>query len=109
MVALLDVIRAICSRPQLSTPSGSFCEVVAFISGYAAGLDPSKRYLDGELCRFSLWMAERFNLVPRNWLWWNVLLFGCDDDQQRALRDLPELYAEFVGESSGQGRTSRST
>ena len=78
------------------TPHGDFSEIVAFISGFAAGRQPGKSYLEGELHSFGVWMAQRFGMVARNWVWWDVLLYGFENDETRALRELPGFYKEFV-------------
>ena len=92
------LLNAICTRPSMFTPHGDFSEVVAYISGYAGGRQQETSYLDSELHLFSIWMATRFGLVARNWVWWNVLLHGCDNNEGRALAELPQLYADYVAQ-----------
>jgi hypothetical protein len=91
-----ELLSHICVRPQMYTPRGDFCDIVSFVSGFASGLQPEARYLEGELNSFSAWMSAKFGLIARNWVWWNVLLYGCGNDESRAIAQLPLLYAEFV-------------
>jgi hypothetical protein len=94
------LLNGICNRPQMYTPHGDFSEIVAYITGYAAGRQHDKSFVEGNLFNFSVWMSERFGLAARNWIWWNVLLHAFDNDTSRALAGLPKLYEEFVAEGS---------
>jgi hypothetical protein len=100
-----ELLKGICTRAHMYVPHGDFCEVVSFITGYAAGRQLGTSYIDGELHAFSVWMAKRFGLAASNWVWWNVLLHGFDNNEGRALAELPGLYDAFVAARSPKART----
>lgn len=97
MVTFSQLLHGICTRPHIYVPNGTFREVAAFLTGYATGQAPTGQYTDSELHRFAVWLARRLG-VGQNWIWWHVLLHTCDNDEKRALQELPKLYAEYVAD-----------
>ncbi len=90
----LEYIEAICKRPKLYTPTGSFYEIVSFLEGYGAGANVGENNYHFFSTPFRIWLAEKFELqeTPINWKdfcnWF--------DSEKDALANLPILYKEYT-------------
>lgn len=95
----LEVIEALCKRPKLYTPTGTFGEVVSFLEGYGNGawVGGAERRYHSVFTPFFRWLAGRQNRDPQFPLTWSELqeLFLTDDD---AFVKFPKLYEEYVHE-----------
>jgi hypothetical protein len=87
------ILNDITNRPLMYTPNGEFGEIISFVSGYVAGLRQDKLYSRGELSDFGHWLSGKF--AKGTWTWWKVLSDGFNNNEERALKELPKLYEEF--------------
>jgi hypothetical protein len=87
----------LCKRPGMYTMTGSFREVVAFLTGYdhARGLTIGMGCVNGEMYRFGEWLRRRRGFTDYS-AWHHVLLRHCDNDEQLALEQLWPLFEEFL-------------
>lgn len=98
----LEIVVALCKRPKMYTPSGTFFEVVSFLDGFgiAAHVRPEKDPPHSTFPPFFDWLDNNLDHPPdiRNWDDF-LRTFGPDAN---ATEHLQRLYGEYVSEG-GRG------
>ena len=96
---ILHFVPAVCKRPRMYTRGGSYWEIIAYITGYYNGKDPS--LYSGVTNQFGAWYAEKFSM-DRQQVVWDHIARRCESDGPRggvdtasALRLLSDLWTEF--------------
>lgn len=91
----LEYIEALCKRPKMYTPTGSFYEVISFLEGYAGAANVGEHYYHMALTPFRQWAVEKFGIEKTiiDWIEFRDL-FSSDLE---ALNNLPILYKEYLG------------
>jgi len=103
-ITFQEIVEAVCKRPKMYTPTGSFFEVVSLLDGHG-----SRMRLNDSLSfftQFLKWAARRFansESCPLNWkdcypLTWQEYL-ACFSSESDALKQFPNLYEEFVNDT----------
>ncbi|MBX3291203.1 MAG: hypothetical protein KF855_17990 [Acidobacteria bacterium] len=97
-----EVIEAVCKRPKMYTPKGTFNEVVSFIEGCGSNGNIDDGAYHMVTTPFRKWVVYKFrpaDTPPADWettfpLNWEEFLehFSSEED---ALLQLPILYAEY--------------
>jgi hypothetical protein len=92
-----EYVEAICKRPKMYTPTGSFYEVVSFLEGFgAAGIEGPHCY-HSVFTPFCKWIVTKFSLNDEIVDWKQIrALFASDSE---ALNQLPILYKEYLEQS----------
>jgi hypothetical protein len=91
----LDYFVAVCKRPKMYTPGGTFNEVVSYLAGYALGADLRGNVHHWALIPFQQWIRKRLALDPAaDWKAFRDL-FSSDDE---AVNNLNKLYQEYIQE-----------
>jgi hypothetical protein len=86
---LEELIKSICTRPNMFVNNADLYHVAAFIDGFTIANETTYR----ESREFGVWLAEKLNFPP-NWVWWSGLRKKYPNDEE-ALRELPKLFQEF--------------
>jgi hypothetical protein len=89
----LEFIEAICRRPKLYTPTGSFYEIVSFLEGLSSGDRVENNAYHSVFTPFLHWIAEKHGLEKITFHWENVRKMYSSESE--ALKNLPILYKEF--------------
>ena len=91
----LKYIEALCKRPKMYTPTGSFYEMVSFLEGYGAGANVGEGAYHSSLTPFLKWAVKKFGIQELIIDWKEFRqLFSSDSE---ALSNLPTLYEEYLG------------
>ena len=103
-ITFQDIIEAVCKRPKMYTPTGSFFEVVSLLDGHGA-----RMRINDYHCFFTpflKWAARRFansDSCPLDWndyypLDWKEYLayFSSESD---ATKQFPIFFNEYVKET----------
>jgi hypothetical protein len=87
----------LCKRPGMYTMTGTFRELVAFLTGYdhARGLTIGMGCVNSEMYRFGEWLQMRSG-ITQSMPWMQALLLICNNDEERALRELWPMFEEFL-------------
>lgn len=90
----VEFVEAVCNRPKMYSPTGTFYEVVSFLEGYAAGANVGNLGYHFVLSPFRKWVAQKFQ-IRSEIIDWNEFrgLFTTDSE---AMRNLLVLYKEYV-------------
>lgn len=94
----LEYVTAICKRPKMYTPTGSFYEVVSFIEGFGANVNVGNHISHSSSNAFRKWLAVKFDFpdaakgFPVDWGNFREL-FSSDAE---ALEKLPLLYKDYI-------------
>ena len=86
-------LEALCRRPSLYTPTGSFFEIASFIEGLAFGSNLGNHTSHSKMTPFLQWLAIKLGT--------NEPIIGWDDFRERfpsdadAFIELPSLYDEY--------------
>jgi hypothetical protein len=95
----LKLIVAICKRPKMYTPTGTFYETVSFMEGLGAGAGIDGDIGHSKFTRFLRWMAKRLDNNDRFPILWTRFAEHFSTEQE-AFEALPSLYEEFVSDSN---------
>jgi len=91
----LDLIEAVCRRPGLYTPTGTFYESVSFLEGLASGhLDLDDYAGHSKFTPFRTWLSEKLGRNRARFSW-NEFRNLYDSDTH-AFAELPKLYREYI-------------
>ena len=93
----LEYVEAICKRPKMYTPNGSFYEVVSFLEGYSTGANVGEFAYHSAFTPFMKWTIKKFGIqeIIIDWKEFRELF----SSEQDALNNLPILYKEYVEQS----------
>ncbi|MEP6924018.1 MAG: hypothetical protein ABI954_06115 [Pyrinomonadaceae bacterium] len=88
-----EYVEAVCKRPKMYTPTGSFYEVAGFLEGYSAGAGVGGHIYHFRSTQFRKWVIKKFK-IQKTIIDWKEFreLFSSDLE---ALNNLPILYKEF--------------
>ena len=89
----LEYVKAVCNRPKMYTPTGTFNEVISFLEGYGSASNVGENRYHSVFTPFRNWIAEKFNLREKI-IGWDVFheVFPSDEE---GLKNLPVLYEEY--------------
>lgn len=89
-----EFIEALCNRPKMYTPTGSFYEIVSFLEGYGAGANVGEESYHSAFTPFLKWFVKKFDIQESiiNWEEFREM-FSSDSS---ALENLVILYKEYV-------------
>jgi hypothetical protein len=90
----LEYIEAICKRPKMYTPTGSFYEVVSFLEGFGAQVHIENNYYHSVFTPFRKWIAEKFGIEELYFDWKQFQEMYSSESE--ALKNLPILYKEYA-------------
>jgi hypothetical protein len=91
----LEVVEAVCKRPGLYTPTGSFYEIASFLEGFGVGADiGAPRTTHSAMTPFLIWLANRLK-TGDIFLEWTEFRERFSSDLE-ALENVLHLYREFV-------------
>lgn len=88
-----EFIEAICKRPKMYTPTGSFYEVVSFLEGFGAGANVGDKPHHSVFTPFLNWIMEKYSIKEISFHWENFQKMYLSESE--ALKNLPILYEEF--------------
>ncbi len=94
----LEYVVAICKRPKMYTPTGSFNEVISFLEGFGGGANVGKHSYHSFSTPFRKWLAKKFDFqdaaqdFPNNWEDFRTLF----SSEAEALVNLPLLYKDYT-------------
>lgn len=89
----LEFVEALCKRPKMYTPTGSFYEVVSFLEGFGAKMNVGNNSYHSVFTPFRKWVVEKYKIEQ--------MMFDWKDFQEmfsselEALKNLPVLYKEY--------------
>jgi hypothetical protein len=93
----LEVVEAVCRRPGLYTPTGSFYESASFLEGYAIGADVhGNTRPHSSFTPFLKWLIPVFQIDDVIMQWPEFRERFSSDAE--ALENLLVLYARYVNE-----------
>ena len=93
-----DIVDAICWRPRMYTPTGTFYECVSYIEGIASSHPNIKNHAHTAMTPFLKWVALKLGKGKERFYWNEFRDFYGSDEQ--AFIELPRLYREFVGKEN---------
>ena len=94
----LEYVVAICERPKMYTPTGSFYEVVSFLEGFGGAANVGNHYHHSFSTPFRKWLAKKFDFpnsakdFPIDWEHFQTLFTS----EAEALNNLPLLYKDYI-------------
>ena len=88
-----EVIDAVCGRPKLYTPTGSFFEVISYVEGVGGWLE--KRNSHSPTTPFCKWLGQRHGKEKGFPLDWHEFLQLFANDEE-AIEQFQKLFDEFV-------------
>jgi len=89
-----EFIEAICKRPKMYTPTGSFYEVVSFLEGFGAKMNVGNNSYHSVFTLFRQWVARKYKIeeVTFNWKDFQEMF----SSELESLKNLPVLYKEYA-------------
>ena len=89
-----EVVDAVCKRPKMYTPTGSFFEVVSFLEGYGSIATAGEYAAHSAFTRFHKWLFHKLevNEPISDWIQFREM-FNSDSD---ALTNLSIFYKQYV-------------
>ena len=89
-----ELVDSICKRRFMYVSGGSFCEVCAFLEGYAGAMDPNPLRCDEQM-HFNGFVAARLGYPPK--LYWPYILQTASAADEHAINRLRDLLTEYLG------------
>ena len=90
-----EFIEAICKRPKMYTPTGSFYEAVSFLEGFGSKIDIENNCSHSVFTPFLNWITRKYKIEHLRFDWKDFQeLFSSESE---ALENLPILYKEYFG------------
>ena len=89
----LEFIEAICKRPKMYTPTGSFYEVVSFLEGFGARANVGNKPYHSVFTPFINRIKEKYSVEEITFHWEDIRKMYSSDSE--ALKNLPILYKEL--------------
>ena len=93
-----DLIDAICLRPRMYTPTGTFYECVSFIEGLASNHPDVSNHAHMKMSPFLNWVAKKLGKEKERFYWNEFRDFYGSDEQ--AFIEFPRLYREYAGKEN---------
>jgi hypothetical protein len=89
-----EIVEALCKRPKMYTPTGSFFEGVSFLEGYGVGANVGETTYHSAFTPFNKWLIKKFG-IKKVMIGWDEFreMFSSDTE---ALENLSLLYKEYV-------------
>lgn len=92
-IKFLEYIEAICKRPKMYTPTGTFYEAVSFLEGFGSQVGIENNAYHSVFTPFRHWVAEKNKIGKIRFDWEDIRKMYFSDSE--ALKNLPILYKEF--------------
>jgi hypothetical protein len=96
-MTFVDIVEAICKRPQMYTMHGTFGEALALLDGFAYGAKLGFRGRSSSyFVYFGMWLQMKFASTGDSYSWDDFLSAYPDD--ATALKEFARLYREYEDE-----------
>lgn len=90
----LKYVEAVCRRPNMYTPGGTFNETISLLEGFGMGANVGAGGAHSSFTPFLQWIVQKFE-IPEIIIDWRHFreMFSSESE---ALKNLPILYKEYV-------------